>query len=96
MSDDLLDWPEEDYDGENMDDLDVEYYVKPKKAKAARARRKLERYWERKRLASNLYDVFTDETPGGSHRFKSRDLATSSAVIAHRQKLSQNPHMALP
>ena len=63
MSDDLLDWPEEMYDGEDVDDFDVDLYIQPKKLKAARARRKLERRWDRKRLAEDLYDVFTDARP---------------------------------
>lgn len=95
MSDDFIGWPEEAFDDEDTDEIDVKYYVIPKKAKNARARRKLEMYWERKRLADNLYDVLSDEQRTSSE-LSHDELVHSSTMIARKAVTAAHSNFPLP
>ncbi len=91
MSDELLDWPEEIYDGEDVDDIDVDIYVKPKRLKAARARRKLEILWERKRLADNLHDVLADSVPVQQQRSVRLSLKRPAMTLVQKANKYATP-----
>ncbi len=59
---DVSEWPDEIYDTDDLDTLEVDTTIRVADGQPLKARQRLELYWEQKRLKDNLLDVLSDDS----------------------------------